>query len=349
MKILADFHHSGLFYSFYLTLEKRLGYKVFRPIGLDWFNNGFWKIAEPYGNNPDTIDQFLKIDSYFKPKDGTPALNFISQTAPTHYEVAEMAHGYIQKAITFQQFLDMDIDVIIASIPAHYEVYKKLRDKYKPKAKVVCHAGNMFNELPQLLNNGTIENFMGSIIKIPTPNIPTIFYHQEIDLFVFDYNAPRNFNKITSFVIGLPKRDIYDAYKTVLNKYEFKAYGADDGFVSPISMLSFKMSEASMAWHIKPRGDGFGHVIYSWAFSGRPIITNFSDYADKMGGELLVDGQTAINLEANTFDKNIEKIKDLTAPDKLLPMCEAISKRTRNLVNYELEAQNMAKFMALLR
>ena len=73
MKIFADLHHSSLFTSFKLLFENRLGHRMYRPIGLEWFTEGFWKIAEPYNNNIGTVKQFLEPGN--TPTDGTPPLN----------------------------------------------------------------------------------------------------------------------------------------------------------------------------------------------------------------------------------------------------------------------------------
>ena len=40
--VFADYHHSGLYRSFELLFEKRLGGTLFKPIGWDWWNQGYW-------------------------------------------------------------------------------------------------------------------------------------------------------------------------------------------------------------------------------------------------------------------------------------------------------------------
>jgi hypothetical protein len=107
MKIFTDLHHNDLYYALISLFEKRLGYEVYRPIGLDWFHNGYWKIAAPYNHAMDTVRQYLDIDQ-------TDWVN-----APWHeykqansnyfindevYHVHEPIHDYHQKAITFDQF-----------------------------------------------------------------------------------------------------------------------------------------------------------------------------------------------------------------------------------------------------
>ena len=40
--ILADFHHGDLFESHRLVFVDRFGWELCRPIGLEWFQEGYW-------------------------------------------------------------------------------------------------------------------------------------------------------------------------------------------------------------------------------------------------------------------------------------------------------------------
>jgi len=55
VRVLADYHHGALYYSFHLLFEERLGFELYRPIGYEWFKRGFWK----YSRNPQVIRQYL--------------------------------------------------------------------------------------------------------------------------------------------------------------------------------------------------------------------------------------------------------------------------------------------------
>ena len=65
-RVLCDFHHSSLLRSLVLLFEERLDMALYRPIGMDWFDEGFWAI----NNQRDTAEQFLKPES--QALDGTP-------------------------------------------------------------------------------------------------------------------------------------------------------------------------------------------------------------------------------------------------------------------------------------
>lgn len=317
---------------------------------MEWFENGYWDIAKPYQNSPDTIKQYLDIRPDYYPVDGTTPLNKVTTEHATHFEIEELAHNYTQKALTFQQFLDTDIDIIIASIPDHWHTYTKLRDKYKPTAKVICQMGNMFNEVHDALK-GTIKNFMSSTIEFSVPkSVNAVFYHQEINTDIFKPSYDAQMTKVTSFVNLLPKPEIYHTYRQALSTYEFRAYGAScpDGFIHNIKDVAKIMQQSAYGFHIKPMGDGFGHVWFGWALCSRPLITNFSDYRDKLGGEVFEHKKTGIDLEQGTVKENIELIKKFSEPERWHKLSEAMQKKTAQFVNYDNEADKIKRFLANL-
>ena len=344
--IFCDRHHSGLAFSLKL-LARRLNFEIYFPIGMEWFENGYFDIAKPYNNNPDTIKQFLQIKPEYIPIDGTPPLNTVVASNLTHYEVEEKAHSYIQRCITFQQFLDMDIDIIIASIPDHWITYEKLRQKYKPQAKLICQMGNIGWHNLELLKDGTVKNLLASVKPFKLPqNVNACFYHQEVDIKVFTQQFLRKTKKISSFVIGLPDEKVFFEYKRVMPDYNFTAYASKyTPFIQTIKELSEKIGESDFVFNHKPYGDGFGHILYSSAFVGRPFLIDFNDYSDKLGGELLEDGITAIDIGVRTTAQNVELIRKSNPKQMGLN----IAKHVRELVDYGKEATEVRHFIDNLK
>jgi len=350
VNFFCDRHHSGLAYSLRLTLEKRLGHKIFFPIGMDWFPD-WWDIAKPYNQSEATAKQYLQITPYFTPVDGTVPLNTIKGIKSTHYEVDDLAHGDTFKSITFQQFLDMDIDVIIASIPDHYITYTKLRDKYKPKAKVVCQAGNMFDEVPRLFKEGIIKNFLASTIEVPVPNgVNVVFYHQEIPM--CEFTEPKG-NRISSLVHLLPQPEVFNYYKSAIPEAIFKAFGAGcpDGYVSSQKGVCDTIRSSSLIFHHKPYADGFGHVVHSAVMLGRPLIINYEEYKTRLAGKILIKDQNCISLDSGESRQEIvAKIKKLiTDKNLLLEYCKKSYNLFREVVNYEKEAEQITDFLNNLK
>lgn len=349
MKVFADLHHSGLFYSLKLLFEDRLGAELYRPIGMDWFENKFWDIAKPYNDAPDTVAQYLSLDSRFKPVDGSPVLNKVTDAKPTHYEIEESEHGYTQKAITFEQFKEMDIDIVIASVPWHWVTYNNLISLHKPKAKLICQMGNMFTEIYDVMQSGVVKNLMASTINFPYfAEINTIFYHQEQPLVDFVLPDVEN-RKIKSYAHLLPKPEQFVRYIEAMPDFEFKAFGAGttNGWLSGIQNIYKEMQDSQFTYHVKPGGDGYGWNWHSSYMVGRPVITNWSDYEHGLGGKLFEDNVTGINLEAGTVQENADRIRrHLAEPGK---MAQAARDRFMAVVNYDDEEQKFRKFIEKLQ
>lgn len=352
MKVLADFHHGSLFYSFHLLFEKRFGWELYHPIGLEWFENGFWSIAEPYGNNMDTVRQFLQITPEYQPADGTVPLNtVISEKSTDFYRIYDHAHDYKRKAMTFHQFCRQRFDIVISSIPRHWETWGGLRKHalYKQFAHV-NHMGNMFDEVHQYMKEGIVENLLASTSRFPVPeSVNEVFYHQEIDLNAFSFAPPQKTNKITSFVNLLPAHEKYREAEARLHEFEFRAYGAStpDGVIHTITDMAKEMKKAMFAWHVKPHGDGFGHVLYDWALTGRPIITDFSDYRGKLGEELLVDKQTAINIENRGMEEVAELVRKYSDSGWYKEMAVNMNNRVWQVLKYKDEEKEIRKFLGI--
>src|SRR5574337_1850875 len=124
MKIFTDLHHGDLFYSIHALFEKRLNIEVYRPIGLDWFYKGYWRIAEPYGNAIDTVKQYLDINDHGF--DQYKNLNGNNYKQDNVYHVYEPVHQYYQRAITFEQFKSMKFDIIMSTVECHDQPYLRL-------------------------------------------------------------------------------------------------------------------------------------------------------------------------------------------------------------------------------
>jgi len=347
MQILSDLHHSGLYNSLKITLEDRLHHKLYRPIGMSWADE-YWKIHKPYDYNMDTARQYLDLHDVFTPKDGTPCLNEIRSANSAYYTLDERQHHYVQKALTLEQFADMDIDYIIASIPDHYVSFTKLRDRFHPKAKVICQAGNIgWNDpIRTMIREGVVKNLMASVAPFKV-DCHSVFYHQELDTKVFTYKEPIVRNQITSFVIGLPQKEIFFQYQKALRGFNMEYWAAlDKPFLGDIRDIARRMQDSTFIWQLKPMGDGFGHSWYGAGFCGRPLITNFSDYKDKLGAEIFEDNVTGIDLEAGTVAENVERIIKASSPDNHNAMCQAMNNKIKSSIDYAKEAQSIEQFLS---
>ena len=361
MKIFSDMHHQGLYASFHYLFENRLGFELYRPIGMEWFEKGYWKIAEPYNNAIGTVKQFLETG--YIPQDSTPPLNQLNQKiirwaasgSSFFSAIHDLQHGFDQKAVTFREFLDLNVDIIIASIPAHVHAYKKLIRDYSLKAKLIYQIGNIgwHNEVPWL----DVDNIMASVKKFPIKHAGknVVFYRQEFDLNVFKPHHPllqeRLDKSIRSFVNCLPQPEKFDRLKELLPDFTFRAFGAScpDGVVDTISTMATLMRNSYFGLHNKPHGDGYGHVIHNWMACGKPVIVNLKDYEDKLAGELLEDEVTCIDMSRRSLEEVAEKVREYAQPEKYTQMSTNVIQRFKEVVDFEKDAENVENFLLNLK
>ena len=343
LKIFADLHHSDLYYSLHMLFEGRLNFELYRPIGLDWFHEGYWKIAAPYNNAIDTVNQYLEISS--SPWDQYNNLNGNHYVEDDVYHIFEPVHEYHQKAITFAKFKEMEFDIIMPTIVAHDKPYLEMQQKYHPKAKVIAQMGNV--------NQRTVlNNVLHSVPYTPRPGQNAVYYHQEIDHNLYKYQAPdANTKNMYSMVNCLPYAGIYNQYKEALTEVDMKAFGGGcpDGSLFGSKGVAEKMTEANIGWHLKP-GDGFGHTAMGWFYSGRPVITKMSDVigfgAD--APKLFEPGVTCHDLEAHTFEENCRMIRAMFEPEANQAWCERSKQRFNEIINYDAEEIKIRDFLGRL-
>ena len=347
MNIFSDLHNVALYYSLHLLFEKRLGGNLFRPIGLEWFDEGYWKIAEPYGNAMDTVNQFLALDSGNNKIWNREPIEQVPGTKD-YYEFEELSHGYVQKAITLEQFKNMPIDIVIASIPEHIKPYKELIAKYHPEAKFIFQMGNVGWDKD--VDLAPITNLLASVkpFTVP-PTCHAIFYHQEFDLNIFKPTHQKPDKTLVNFVIDFKRNERagdYYALKQMMTDFTFKSYGqgCDDDYVVTRQEIANIMNKAYMGVHLKRYGDGFGHTLYNWYACGKPVITRFSDYRNRLGEELLVDLETAIDLDQHSLTDTAKIIRKLT-PLKHEYMCQQAYQIFKDHVNYDTEAENIKMYL----
>ena len=351
MRVLADFHHSSLLRSLVMLFEDRLDMELYRPIGMEWFQEGYWKINDL----EDTAKQFLDLDQAFKPEDGTPPLNHIGagNAAEGIFMVLDPGGISAHKAATLDYFKNNRFDYVIASIPAHVEPFKELIAKYQPHAKLIIQMGNNWN-----LNHYKNENILASIAPQEGGyQCDIMFYHQEFDLTIFNATPVVPSKKIYSYLNIIENSGIgwedYQGLKRLLDRqgYDLKAYGGQcpDGNKTGPLELAKSMREAQFVFHVKPGGDGFGHIIHNAYAMGRPVITRPSHYRGQLAEQLLVPG-TFIDLDRYGPGEIKNIITRLThSPEHLRDMGKRAAARFLEVVNYDIEAQDIKAWLESLQ
>lgn len=348
MRVLVDFHHSSLLRSLVLLFENRLGMDLYRPIGMEWFTNGYWAI----NNLEDTAKQFLDLEQAMPP-DGTPPLNqaIAGNHTEGQYMVLDPGGVSAHKACTFNYFINNRFDYVIASIPAHVEIFKELIAKYQPHAKLIVQMGNNWQ-----IQNYAGYNVLASIAPQPAPNVNAHYYHQEFDLKIFRKTPALATKKIYSYLniiqnSGIGWQDYQQLQRLLDTKgFDFKAYGGqcpDGNKTGPVE-LAKSMKEAQFIFHVKPGGDGFGHIIHNAYAVGRPVITRPSHYKGQLAEQLLVPG-TFIDLDRYGPGEIKNIITRLTFdPIGLRQMGERAAERFREVVDYKQEAHEITDWLLSL-
>jgi hypothetical protein len=340
MNVFCDFHHAGLYKSLQLLFEKHFGWSLYRPIGEDWFTRGYWRLAEPYGNNAGTIRQFLSTET--ANWEAFVNLNGSYTVEDGIYHIYDPIEKCHQKAITYQKFMSMPIDFVISTYEPHDFTFQNLANEHHPRCKFVVQMGNIFQKTDA-------KYVMCSTAPYSVPvNKEVIFYHQEFPLDIFKFTPPPQNKRITSMVMLLPEASKYYAQKAEMPDYEFRAYGvgAPEGVINSLEDIAKQMQESMFGWHVKPFGDGFGHIIHNWAASGRPIITNFADYRDKLAGQFLINGVTALDIENLPPAMIASEIRRMSEPETHQKMCEAIHAKFTEVCNFDREAEALKQFFA---
>lgn len=341
-RILIDFHHSSLLRSLVLLFDNRLGIDVYRPIGMEWFTEGYWAI----NNQEDTAKQFLHAES--QPMDNTSPLNTLEwQRNDGTFDILDPGGDTTHKACTLDYFKTHQFDYVLASIPAHVPLFKKLIAQYQPNAKLIVQMGNNW---PVDLGGG--HNVLASIApQFNTEN--TMFYHQEFDLQVFHSTPVQPARRIYSFLNIIENSGVgWNDYTQLRREMEtfgwkFKSFGGQcpDGNMNGAEQLASKMREAAFIFHVKPGGDGFGHIIHNAYAVGRPLITRPSHYAGQLAEQLLVPG-TFIDLD-RYGRKEIKNILTqlMLDPDSLVEMGRLAAARFNEVVDYEQESKEISEWL----
>ena len=360
MKVFADLHHFDLYYSLQLLFEKRLGWELYRPIGYDWEREGYWKLSDvplvKMGYLGDSIEDVLACYDSF---DGYPEwarygleLLRVGQSrfvSSGHCEVYDKSKGIYQKAITLEAFKNEHFDIIISSVPFHFPLFEELRKKYQPQAKHIFQAGNVWD-----LPSGCQNLMCSTLPNIPVPRV--VCYHQEFDLDVFSFQRSsfQDLHHVKSYIHFPESEALQRQVFSFLPNYQFsfigKTLGATANMIMDTKELAQSIKGAAFNWHIKPGGEGYGHILYNSAAIGTPIITSFKDYQNKCGSELLQDGETAIDIDGKSPSTIAKQIMQLTMhPGLYHEMRSNLYRRFKQCVDFNQEFISLKTFLEDLR
>ena len=245
-----------------MLFEDRLGGELFRPIGMEWFDRGYW--GYPH-HARETAAQFLGTEAYKHP--GITLADFMFEAA-----------GF---------------DIILASTPESFYAFRRLAEDCKTHGAgpaIVFQSGNDWQLPPcrYLLNSTTLH---------APPGCHAVTYHQEFSL--TDYYKPSAAEKpgrvISSFMHYNPRPDYFYALEREMPDWIFREYGAGGRDGQPAD-LAWAMRATRYLFHMKPV-EAYGYNTFYAAACGVPIFMRVRQNQHQKIGEVLRAGETCLDLD----------------------------------------------------
>lgn len=354
-----------------MLFEQRLGGKIYRPIGIDWYEKGYWKVYD----HPATVEQFLGIGG--STPDGTSPLNDVKAwvgegigrsipgdgivgraTDATVYYCHDIDSDKTNKGITFDGFMHLPIDIVIASIPQHIEPFKRLCEMHPNHPKLIYQIGNAWDV--SMSDGQFVRNVMASAkVNMIGPRIHGIEYHQEFDTTVFAPVIPLEtsvsvYNSIASFVncfsidrLFSDDWSLFQIVESMMPSWEFYSFGGQcrNGAMHGSQELAEGMINVRFIWHTKRGGDGYGHVLHNSAAVARPIIFKKEYYQGKLGEALMIDGITGIQIDGLSPDQIVNKIEYYNESARYRKLCQNVYTNFRKIVDFDAEFERIKLFL----
>lgn len=315
--VLADRHHSGLYHSFQL-MGARFGWKLYAPAGMDWWDADYWAFGRSTYADDRLARQFL-VDI------GTDG---------------EFPDWPIS-SVTLEQARTMDWAYVIATVPDNEQGFHRFAQE--TGAQYVVQIGNTGQYIdwsldPIVLNSSEMP-MVGRGVRYHQPMDPVPFADPEG---AFRYGRP-----IASFVNCMPSMgSCWDAMQRFDRHVDVYGIDGPRGIIKPYSEMVATMATYAWAWHDKAQGDGFGHVLHTWAAVGRPLIGHASHYEDKIGAHFWRDMETCIDLDRHRVE-HLQALLESITPEKHREMCLAIRAEFDSIA-WDTEAAAIAGLLGLI-
>lgn len=328
MKFLIDFHHPDLYESFLLTLEDRLGYEVYRPIGMEWWNEGYWNFERWAGDGKANI--FLSPD---------PVLDIPGD----YYNVRpDVRHpGRSIKLVTLEQARSQSWDIIMSTVPENSSGFARFAGEVG--ARYAHQLGN---------NEHTLNYHYRPLLLISTKRaVPDglrgVNYDQELDTRLFFPTPVPMGGPISSLVLIWHNSDLVRQLWNYCNEHvrgvAFNMYGSEGENLWTTRDVAQVTRAASAIWHTKPIGDGWGHVIHGAAACGRPLL-GYKSFYKGMVGERLWTHDNALLFDNLTKEDIVKHLRLLMRDhDRLLKMGEASRAIWDKHIDYARDAENIRR------
>ena len=350
MKVLLDYHHHDLWESMEL-LSARLGWTLYRPIGMDWYDEGYWNHERKWHGDA-VARQYLEPWGSDEMGETGVGISWIQRL--------DHSHNRYQRLVTIEEARDLGFDLVLSSLAHNHEGFARFASEVG--ATFGLQVGNVrFSEQDMAEDRWDLAAFgLVSGFMPVTPPKPHVVYHQEFSLDDFRYEPPGRFGRkatiplyfqVSSFVQCYPQdAGAYPAFTaTALRapELDWRVYGAYgeaplDGYAAGnldrCADVGAAMRASDVAWHAKRWSDGYGHVLHNWGAVGRPILGFHDYYATQMGGALWIEGETSWDIGHRSTDEIVALLRRFRDDEDFhIRACERMAARFKEVVNFDEE------------
>jgi hypothetical protein len=342
MRVLADYHHHDLWESLEL-LFNRLGWDLYRPIGMEWFEQGYWNHERKW--HGDAI-----------------ARQYLERWGSDTDTRLDRSHGRYQRLVGLAEAREQHWDVVLSTLAHNHEGMARFASEVG--ATFGIQLGNVrFSEIDMAEDRWDLAAFGLVSGYMPRPiRKPHVVYHQEFSLSDFaPAPPPRDPDRfrVASFVQCYKESPTWGAWEqaaTAAPELDWRVYGAYGsaptdqwaaGNIDVCADVARAMQASDVAWHAKAWSDGFGHVIHNWHAIGRPMFGFRRYYEAQMAGALWLEGETCFDIEDRSRDEVLALLRRFRDDEDFhLRACERSAARFREVVDFEAEAEAIRALFA---
>lgn len=351
MKVLADYHHHDLWESLELLCE-RLGWDLYRPIGMEWFTEGYWNHERKFWGDA-IAKQYLEpwgSDGGYETGIGLMRMRW------------DAGHERSQTLVTLDVARELRPDIVISTLAHNHEGFARFASEVG--ATFGLQLGNVrFSPIDMAEDRWDLAKFglVSSVLPAPV-SVPHVVYHQEFSLkdFRSEPVTPHEPLRIASFVQCFPENErTYALFTEAAGQnpqFDWGVYGSygakaldqyAKGNIDHCHDIGAAMRSQDIAWHGKQWSDGFGHVIHNWFAVGRPVIGYESYYRDQLAGPLWQEGITSFDITGKTAHEVGNLLSELQRePGRIVEMGSNAAKRFREIVDFDAEEQAIREMFA---
>jgi len=339
VNVLIDYAHNDLWESLALLFEDRLGWELYRPIGMEWYEQGLWGFERQTLGDA-VARQFLSPYSSDRPLDG-------------YSERDDEMHTRTYRLVTMEQARALKPDIVIACLAENETGLSGFAKEVG--AHYGIQIGNQGAE-----NQWGLAEFVLSSVTLPQlgggkPWVPHVFYHQEFSLSDFRFEYPPESQTVATRVQCFAGTPDYARFTRLsgLSGLDFRWFGhcgdPDQfwgGNAHTTAEIAEQMRATRTAFHVKRWSDGYGHVIHNWFAVGRPVVgsssyyTGESDGIVKLAAPLFVEGETSFDLDKLNDDEAVRLFQRLATDDDFhQKISTQAAERFRQVVDFDQEAE----------